>query len=176
VKGYAPKEVIGCHDSMFYAPEEIEAGDPGRELAEALREGRAEREAWRVGKDGERIWVNEVATAVRDGGGNLVGFTKISRDLTERRELEAERELSRARELTALVEAAERERISRELHDRVATTWASPTNLWSSTPPSARPPPSAPQRSSPLPGRPRGWPSTRSAPSPPSSSAFRTKS
>jgi PAS domain S-box-containing protein len=120
VKGYAPEEVIGRHVSVFYAPEEIEAGDPGRELAEPLREGRAEREAWRGGKDGERIWVNEVATAVRDGGGNLVGFTKISRDLTERRELEAERELSRTRELTALVEAAERERISRELHDRVA--------------------------------------------------------
>ena len=84
VKGYTSEEVVGQHVSMFYAPEAIEAGDPGRELAEAAREGRAEREQWRVKKGGERIWVNEIATAVRDGAGELVGFAKIARDLTER--------------------------------------------------------------------------------------------
>jgi signal transduction histidine kinase len=89
-------------------------------LKQAAREGRAEREAWRVTKGGRRIWANEVVTAVRDAEGRLVGFTKISRDLTERRALEQERERARTRELTALAEAAERERISRELHDRVA--------------------------------------------------------
>lgn len=120
VKGYEAEEVVGRHFSLFHAPEGVAAGEPGRELAEAAREGRAEREGWRVRKDGERIWVNEIATAVRDGEGDLVGFAKIARDLTERRELERERELARARELTALAEAAERERISRELHDRVA--------------------------------------------------------
>ena len=118
VKGYKAEEVLGRHDSMFYAPEE--AGEPGRELAEAVREGRAEREGWRVRKDGQRIWVNEVATAVRDDAGELMGFAKISRDLTERRELEGEKERARARELAARAEASERERISRELHDRVA--------------------------------------------------------
>jgi signal transduction histidine kinase len=89
-------------------------------LEQAAQEGRAEREAWRVRKDGGRIWANEVVTAVRDAEGRLVGFTKISRDLTERRALEQERERVRTIELTALAEASERERISRELHDRVA--------------------------------------------------------
>jgi len=120
VMGYSAEEVTGRHVSLFYTPEEIEARDPDRELEEAAREGRAEREGWRAKKDGTRIWVNEVATAVRDAGGDLLGFAKISRDLTERRELEEEREIFRARELTFLAEVAERERISRELHDRVA--------------------------------------------------------
>ena len=120
VKGYAPEDVVGRHVSVFYTPEDREAGEPAREFAEAAREGRAEREAWRVRKGGERIWVNEIATAVRDGGGNLVGFAKIARDLTERRELEEHRERLHARELIAHAEATERERISRELHDRVA--------------------------------------------------------
>jgi PAS domain S-box-containing protein len=120
MKGYSAEEVVGRHVSMFYTPEDVASGEPERLLDEAAREGRAEREAWRVRKDGGRIWANEVVTAVRDAGGRLVGFTKISRDLTERRELEQERERTRAQELTALAEAAERERISRELHDRVA--------------------------------------------------------
>ena len=120
VKGYSAEEVVGRHFSMFYTPEEVASGEPERLLEQAAREGRAEREAWRVCKDGGRIWANEVVTAVRDAEGRLVGFTKISRDLTERRELEQERERARTRELTALAEAAERERISRELHDRVA--------------------------------------------------------
>jgi PAS domain S-box-containing protein len=120
VQGYSAEEVLGKHVCMFYAPEAVAAGDPEQELAEAAREGRVEREAWRVRKDGQRIWVNEIATAVRDGAGELIGFARISRDLTERRELEGEKERARARQLTALAEAAERERISRELHDRVA--------------------------------------------------------
>jgi PAS domain S-box-containing protein len=120
VKGYSAEEVIGRHFSMFYTPEEIASGEPERLLEQAAREGRAEREAWRVYKDGGRIWANEVVTAVRDAEGRLMGFTKISRDLTERRALEQERVKVRAAELTALAEASERERISRELHDRVA--------------------------------------------------------
>jgi len=120
VKGYAPEEVVGRHFAMFYTPEEVASGEPERLLEQAAREGRAEREAWRVHKDGGRIWANEVVTAVRDAGGLLVGFTKISRDLTEHRALEQKRERLRTIELTALAETAERERISRELHDRVA--------------------------------------------------------
>jgi len=121
VKGYSAEEVVGRHFSIFYTPEDVASGEPERLLEQAAREGRAEREAWRVRKDGGRIfWANEVATAVRDAGGLLVGFTKISRDLTEHRALEQERERVRAGELTALAEASERERISRELHDRVA--------------------------------------------------------
>ena len=120
VKGYEAEEVVGRHFSMFCTPEDVAAGEPERLLDEAAREGRAEREAWRVHKDGGRIWANEVVTAVRDAEGDLVGFTKISRDLTERRALEQESERLRTIELTALAEASERERISRELHDRVA--------------------------------------------------------
>src|SRR5215218_2266400 len=120
VKGYAAEEVVGCHFSMFYTPEEVASGEPEHLLEQAAREGRADREAWRVHKDGGRIWANEVATAVRNAEGRLMGFTKISRDLTERRALEQERERLRTIELTALAEGAERERISRELHDRVA--------------------------------------------------------
>ncbi len=88
VKGYAPEEVLGRHFSMFNTPQGVAAGEPERELAEAAREGRAEREGWRVRKGGERIWVNEIATAVCDDEGRLIGFTKISRDLTERRRAE----------------------------------------------------------------------------------------
>jgi PAS domain S-box-containing protein len=120
VKGYSAEEVVGRHFSMFYTPEDVASGEPERLLEQAAREGRAEREAWRVHKDSGRIWANEVVTAVRDAEGRLVGFTKISRDLTERRALEQDRERLRTIELTALAEAAERERISRELHDRVA--------------------------------------------------------
>ena len=120
VKGYSAEEVLGRHFSMFYTPEDVALGEPERLLEQAAREGRAEREAWRVRKDGGRIWANEVVTAVRDAEGRLVGFTKISRDLTEHRALEQEKERGRAVELTALAEASERERISRELHDRVA--------------------------------------------------------
>jgi PAS domain S-box-containing protein len=120
MKGYATEEVVGRHFSMFYTPEELASGEPERLLEQAASEGRTEREAWRVAKGGRRIWANEVATAVRDAEGRLVGFTNISRDLTERRALEQERERLRTAELTALAEAAERERVSRELHDRVA--------------------------------------------------------
>jgi PAS domain S-box-containing protein len=120
VKGYAAEEVVGRHFSMFYTPEDVASGEPERLLEQAAREGRAEREAWRIRKDGGRIWANEVVTAVRDAERRLVGFTKISRDLTERRALEQERERVRAVELIARAEVSERERISRELHDRVA--------------------------------------------------------
>ena len=79
MKGYSAEEVLGRHFSMFYA-RGCRLGEPERLLEQAAREGRAEREAWRVRKDGGRIWANEVVTAVRDAEGRLVGFTKISRD------------------------------------------------------------------------------------------------
>jgi PAS domain S-box-containing protein len=92
VKGYRAEEVIGRHISLFFTPEQVAAGLPERELAEAARTGRMENEGWRVRKGGERVWVNEIATAIRDADGGLDGFTKICRDLTEQRETRAELE------------------------------------------------------------------------------------
>jgi PAS domain S-box-containing protein len=89
LKGYRPDEVIGRHFSAFYPAET--AGNCARELELAASEGRFEDEGWRIRKDGTRFWANVVITAVRDGEGTLVGFAKVTRDLTERRRLEDER-------------------------------------------------------------------------------------
>ena len=88
VKGYRADEVLGRPVSMFATPEDVAAGLVARELAEASATGRAEREGWRVRKGGARFWANEIATAMYDGAGRVAGFTKICRDLTERRQAE----------------------------------------------------------------------------------------
>lgn len=106
VKGYEPAEVVGRHFSMFYTPEEQASGEPAKVLAEAARTGRAERESWHVRKGGIRFWANEIATPIRDEEGRVVGFTKISRDLTVRKQLEQQQEETVARERAAR-EAAE---------------------------------------------------------------------
>ncbi|HEX8323897.1 MAG TPA: PAS domain S-box protein, partial [Tepidisphaeraceae bacterium] len=87
VKGWRADEIVGQHVSIFYTPEQIAAGMVDREIREARETGRAEREDWRVRKGGERFWGNEIATAMRDEAGTLVGFTKISRDLTDRKQI-----------------------------------------------------------------------------------------
>jgi len=88
VTGYEAAEVLGKPLATFYTQEDIAAGEPGLELAQAEREGRVEREGWRIRKGGERFWVNEIATAIRGDDGKLLGFTKIARDLTERKQVE----------------------------------------------------------------------------------------
>jgi PAS domain S-box-containing protein len=85
IKGYKADEIVGRHFSRFYPEESIAAGLPERELEDAIREGRYEDEGWRVRKDGSRFWANVVLTALRDGDGKLIGFAKVTRDLTERR-------------------------------------------------------------------------------------------
>ena len=85
LKGYRPEEIIGLHFSKFYAVEDTDKGWPERELQMASSEGRFEDEGWRVRKDGSRFWANVVITALRDENGKLVGFSKITRDLTGRR-------------------------------------------------------------------------------------------
>jgi PAS domain S-box-containing protein len=92
VKGYAAHEVIGRHVSMFQTPEDIAAGTASRVLQEAARTGRAEHETWKVRAGGERFWVNEITSPLRDATGRLVGFTRISRDLTAQRQAEVDRE------------------------------------------------------------------------------------
>ena len=83
-KQYRADEIIGRHFSVFYPPEDVASGKPEQELREAAREGRVEDEGWRVRKDGSRFWANVVITALHEHG-QLVGFAKVTRDLTERK-------------------------------------------------------------------------------------------
>ncbi|MGH8257379.1 MAG: PAS domain S-box protein, partial [Steroidobacteraceae bacterium] len=85
IEGYRAEEIIGAHFSRFCPPEAIERGWPEHELRVAATEGRFEDENWRVRKDGSRYWANVVITALRDRNSKLLGFCKISRDLSERR-------------------------------------------------------------------------------------------
>jgi PAS domain S-box-containing protein len=95
IKGYAAREVLGQHFSMFYPPDDVAKGIPQAELAAAARTGRVEDEGWRVRKDGTMFWANVVIRAVYESSGEgrrLRGFAKVTRDMTERkrlRELEA---------------------------------------------------------------------------------------
>jgi PAS domain S-box-containing protein len=86
LKGYDAGEIIGLHFSVFYPPEDVAARKPDRELETAAREGRVEDEGWRVRKDGSKFWANVIITAVRDQSGILIGFAKVTRDLTARRQ------------------------------------------------------------------------------------------
>ena len=88
LKGYLPEEIIGKHFSVFYPPEDVAQGKTTMELEVATRDGRVEDEGWRIRKDGSRFWANVVITALRDSRGTLVGFAKVTRDLTERRAAE----------------------------------------------------------------------------------------
>jgi PAS domain S-box-containing protein len=88
LKGYTRPEILGRHFSVFYPPEAIAVGKPGRELDAAARSGRVEEEGWRLRKDGSRFWASVVITALRDTTGTLVGFAKVTRDLTERHRAE----------------------------------------------------------------------------------------
>ncbi|MGB8132352.1 MAG: PAS domain S-box protein, partial [Candidatus Angelobacter sp.] len=85
IKGYKQHEIIGRHFSCFYPAEEMASGFPQRELQMALQAGRCEEEGWRVRKDGSRFWANVVITSLKDESGALRGFSKITRDITERK-------------------------------------------------------------------------------------------
>ncbi|HLX21934.1 MAG TPA: PAS domain-containing sensor histidine kinase [Usitatibacter sp.] len=88
LKGYEAHEVLGKHFSIFYPEEAVARGWPEHELEAARNVGRIEDEGWRLRKDGSRFWANVVITAIRDEGGNLLGFAKVTRDLSERRRAE----------------------------------------------------------------------------------------
>ncbi len=88
IKGYTADEIIGKHLSIFYTPEDIQTGKAEKELEAAAREGRFEDEGWRVRKDGSRFWANVVITALYNQDGNLRGFAKVTRDMTERKAAE----------------------------------------------------------------------------------------
>jgi PAS domain S-box-containing protein len=96
IKDYSANEIIGQHFSKFYTPDDLEVGLPARGLATAANEGRFESEGWRVRRDGSRFWANVVIDAVKDNDGRLIGFAKVTRDLTER--LRAQEALDQTRQ------------------------------------------------------------------------------
>jgi PAS domain S-box-containing protein len=96
IKGYLPAEIVGKHFSQFYTEEDRARNEPQRALEIARREGRFEKEGWRVRKDGTRFWSHVVIDAIRDDDGKILGFAKITRDVTERKNVQES--LERARE------------------------------------------------------------------------------
>jgi PAS domain S-box-containing protein len=104
IKGYRADEIIGRHFSAFYTPQDLEAGKPATELMVARRDGRVEDEGWRVRKDGSLFWANVVITAVHDTEGKLIGFAKVTRDMSDRRRLqELEQSSRRMNEFLAML-------------------------------------------------------------------------
>jgi PAS domain S-box-containing protein len=123
IAGYRSDEIVGRHVSVFYPVEDVGAGKPESGLRIAATEGRFADEGWRVRKDGSRFWASVVITALRDDRGNLKGFSKVTRDVTERKKAEeALRDLS-GRLLRA--EDQERRRLAREFHDGTSQVLAS---------------------------------------------------
>jgi len=88
IAGYRAEEIVGEHFSRFYPREDIEAGKPQRELEVVASQGKYEEEGWRLRKDGSRFWASVVVTALRDEAGNLRGFSKVTRDMTEHKKAE----------------------------------------------------------------------------------------
>ncbi|MGY6163894.1 PAS domain S-box protein [Paraburkholderia strydomiana] len=86
IKGYTRDEILGKHFSCFYTDEDRASGAPALTLSTAAAQGRSEREGWRVRKDGSRFWAHVIVDAIRDKAGELVGFAKVTRDVTERKQ------------------------------------------------------------------------------------------
>lgn len=129
IKGYTAEEIIGQNFSRFYQPEDVKRGLPAKVLQKAREEGHYDGEGWGVRKDGSRFWSNVVVTPLRDRAGNIIGFSKLTRDMTERKALmdrvqqhadELERAQQSLRRLSGQllqVQDDERRRLARELHD-----------------------------------------------------------
>src|SRR5450755_2116303 len=88
LKGYTADEIIGRHFSIFYPPDALAAGTPEAELVHARKHGRAEDEGWRVRKDGSQFWARVCITTIYENKGEIQGFSKITRDITERKQTE----------------------------------------------------------------------------------------
>ncbi|TSC32342.1 PAS domain-containing sensor histidine kinase [Corallococcus sp. Z5C101001] len=97
-KQYRAEEILGQHFSRFFPPEDVARGKPWKALQIAANEGHFEEEAWRIRKDGTRFWANVVITAMRDAQDRLMGFAKVTRDFTERKQTQDQRELELLRD------------------------------------------------------------------------------
>ncbi len=136
IKGYKAEEIMGRHFSCFYPEEDVRNGKPQQELVVAAREGRFEDEGWRLRKDGSRFWANVIITAIKDDSAKLLGFAKITRDVTERMQTQKalEQEIVERRDAERRFQDSEkslrqlslhllrtqdeeRRRIGRDLHD-----------------------------------------------------------
>jgi len=143
IKGYQAAEIIGKHFSCFYPPEDLQNGKPQWELEVASKEGRFEDEGWRIRKDGSRFWASVIITAIRDDAGKLIGFGKVTRDVTERmraqdalrqeiterreaqrRLYDSEKSLRQLSKHLLRTQDEERRRIGRELHDSLGQSLA----------------------------------------------------
>jgi len=121
LKGYASEEIIGKHFSVFYPQEDLVNSKPRHILAKAVRLGQSEDEGWRIRKDGSRFWASVVITALRDPKGSLLGFAKLTQDMTERRE--KQEALTKAKELLELrvkQRTAVLTRVNQELRTEIA--------------------------------------------------------
>ena len=117
IKGYKPDEIIGKHFRVFYPAQDQKAEKPEYELRVAAATGRFEDEGWRIRKDGSRFWANVIITAIHDAQGQLIGYGKVTRDLTERKRAEEQLRALSGRLLKA--QDDERSRLGRELHDTI---------------------------------------------------------
>jgi PAS domain S-box-containing protein len=115
IKGYSAAEIIGQHFSRFYPEDDVRKGKPAHQLKRAIEEGRFEDEGWRVRRDGSRFWADVVITPVLDNEGRLQGFSKVTRDITDRKQAEENLRALSGRLLQ--VQDEERRRMARELHD-----------------------------------------------------------
>jgi PAS domain S-box-containing protein len=131
IKGWTAAEIIGQHFSRFYPPESIASGLPERELTGAAKDGRFEDEGWRIRKDGSRFWANVIITALRDSDRTLIGYAKVTRDLTERRRHEETLRQNETR-FRSLVEGVRDYAIFMLDTDGRVTTWnaGAPAGPW----------------------------------------------
>ena len=129
LKQYSAEEILGRHFSTFYPAQDREAGKPERLLAEAVRDGRVEDEGWRVRKDGSTFWADVVITALRDARGQLRGFAKVTRDLTERKSAEDALRAAVDREREAMSQVRETDRRRHDLIAMVAHDLRSPVGV-----------------------------------------------
>src|SRR5437588_592207 len=124
IKGYKASEVIGKHFSIFYPEEDLRRGKPAWELEVATRTGHFEDHSWRLRKDGSRYWASVVITALKDDSGALYGFSKVTRDMSEKRKAQealegSERSLRELSGRLLRMQDEERGRLGRELHDTI---------------------------------------------------------